>query len=230
MSHPQPRLLASSTMLKLRTVFFLVLKLEMESVLQSSISSADDEHWMSLNKWDEVIDWGGFTTDEIWDEVVDWSTWDDGWKKTVDSQSQSDVMCPLPKFSCNSGAFCECWEEWGDMESRSKERKKEVETPCTLMNCRERWIPHVSFSTSNVHQNVKATFECWDEWDDIYAAGSFNDKLKNRSMGRKKAVDKPSKIKRHLTPCGKNGRPRRFPLQPLMSTGMPKPPLNAGVR
>lgn len=38
----------------------------MESVLQSSISWADDDYWML---WDKVIDWGDSTPDEIWEKL-----------------------------------------------------------------------------------------------------------------------------------------------------------------
>lgn len=55
--------------------------------------------------------------DQIWDQDVDWSTWDDDWKETVNSQSQSDVMCLLLKISYNSEAFCECSDEWRDIYS-----------------------------------------------------------------------------------------------------------------
>lgn len=136
------------------------------------------------------------------------------------------MMCLLLKISYNSEAFCECSDEWRDiysagsftdkLESMKIDGKKAVETPYTLMNCRQRWIPLVSFATCNVHRHVKATFKHWDEWDDIYAAGSFSDKLESKSVDRKKAVDKPCRFKRHLTLCGKYG-PRRFPLQPPMN-------------
>lgn len=40
------------------------------------------------------------------------------------------------------------------------------------------------FATSNGRQHAIATFESWDEWDDIYAVCSFNEE-------RKKTVKKP---------------------------------------
>lgn len=76
------------------------------------------------------------------------------------------------------------------LESRSKERKKAVKKhhrlishldPCTWTT---RWPPKVSFATSNSRQHAVATFERWDEWDDIYAVCSFNEQ-------RRKTVKKP---------------------------------------